>query len=78
MWRTGGYDGAVVALERAFRLSGKDPMYVKRIADIRRDEGNCAEARKQYERYLTLSPELPKDWVDSVHRSADTCTPQKN
>jgi len=75
LWRTGDYDGAAAALERAY-VASDDPMYIKQIGDVRRDERKCDEARAQYERYLGLVKDtVDQGWIDTVRGFGASCNP---
>ena len=74
MWRNGDTEPAVAALDRAYAVS-KDASYILQIGDIRRSEGKCDEARKQYERYISLAKGVPQSWLDKVRSFVTACQP---
>jgi tetratricopeptide (TPR) repeat protein len=74
-WRDGNPDHAVRILEQGFEKY-KDPTLLQQIGDIRRNQGQCDEARKFYERFATEAPPaVPQSWRDKVRTMADDCTP---
>jgi len=52
------YKPAVTEWKEAYRIS-QDPVFLLRIAESERAQGNCAEAGQMYQQYLEKRPDAP-------------------